>query len=100
MKQAHFLTVSWCNSGERGIFCDREGHAFRKKNGEAHSPEEMRAILGPFWLILNPESKLLTEDELAEYNHWVPLAEYKNEYGIVMKVEDIPIRGALTEEDK
>ena len=78
-----FLTVDWCNQGKRGIFAKKDGTSFSKEL--QHEQEEMHDILGPFSLILNPESIELSDDELKEYHLFYPLAEYSNEYGIVRK---------------
>ena len=79
----YFLTVEWCGKGRRGIFCNSKGTSYSQP--EEHTPLEMHDILGPFWLILKPESTLLTEEELAEHAYWRPLAEYCYEFGIARK---------------
>jgi hypothetical protein len=79
----YFLTIDWCNRGERGIFCSPDGKCFSQE--KQHTAEEMYAILGAFDLILSPESQLLSEKELAEYHIWKPLAEYTNHYGVALK---------------
>ena len=81
--QAYFLTVDWCNKGDRGIFCTLEGETFRKES--PHTEDEMAEILGPFRLVLAPETKQFSEESLAEFNKWRPLAEYSNQYGIALK---------------
>lgn len=91
MEQRYFLTVSWCK-GPRGIFCGKAGGAFSKD--EPHTQAEMTHILGPFWLILNPQSDLLTAEQVAEYSAFRPLAEYSDQYGIALMVEQIPIQAA------
>lgn len=78
-----FLTVDSCNKGHRGIFCNKNGNSFNKEN--QHTEDEMWEILGAFALILNPKSIELSEDELKAYHLFYPLAEYKDEYGIVCK---------------
>ena len=83
----YFLTVDWCNKGDRGIFCDQKGNPFIKEN-EPHTEDEMWKILGPFDLILSPESTELTEDDVAEYQWWSPFAEYSGEYGIARKAKE------------
>jgi hypothetical protein len=80
MESAYFLTVDWCKQGNRGVFCSGDGSAFRSE--EEHTMAEMQAILGPFWLVLNPQSQLFTENELAAYNQYRPLDEYSGAYGI------------------
>lgn len=85
MEQAYFLTVDWCNRGNRGIFCDTEGRGYHKE--EEHTKLEMQEILGVFWLILNSKSELLTEEEVAEYTYWYPLEEYSNQFGVALKSE-------------
>ncbi len=78
-----FLTVDWCDKGRRGIFASKDGGSFGKDT--QHTQSEMDEILGAFTLILNPQSIELSEDELKEYRRFYPLAEYSNEYGIVLK---------------
>jgi len=91
MAETYFLTVKWCGKGGRGIFCDTGGKS-PWKDGEPHTPEEMWDILGPFFLILSPESRAFTEEEVAEFTYYRPLAEYKAEYGIALKEESVPIK--------
>jgi len=91
MTESYFLTVDWCSEGRCGIFCDTGGRAFRKDGGP-HTPEEMWDILGPFFMILSPESRLFTEEEVAEFTYFRPLAEYKGEYGIALKEGSVPIK--------
>jgi len=79
----YFITVDRCRKGERGIFCDKEGHPFSKES--PHSSEEMWEVLGLFDMILWPQSILLTKAEVAQYTTWRPLAEYSHEYGIARR---------------
>jgi len=79
----YFLTVDWCNKGQRGIFCSKEGASFHKDD-EPHTALEEQAILGPFWIILAAKSEPLTEEELAKFTYFRPLAEYTNQYGIAL----------------
>lgn len=83
----YFLTVDWCNKGRRGIFCDAEGHCFRKDD-EPHTELEMQEILGPFWLILSSESLAFNEQQVSEFSQWIPLSEYSNQFGIASKAPD------------
>jgi len=83
MEAKHFLTVEWCSNGERGIFCDTEGAAYSQE--EPHTSEQEWEILDVFALILHPESKLLTEEEVSQYTYWRPLAEFSRQYGIALK---------------
>jgi len=76
----YFLTVSWCNKRPRGIFCSKTGQGF-SRDDRPHTEKEMQEILGPFWLILSPESLPFTENDFAEDLSWYPLAEYTNQYG-------------------
>jgi hypothetical protein len=85
-----FLTVDWCNKGRRGIFARRDGNSFGKDT--QHSMDEMDEILGAFALFLDPKSIELDEVGLAKYHLWYPLAEYSDEYGIVLKDRDILAR--------
>lgn len=78
-----FLTVDWCNKGKRGIFANINGNSFSKER--QHTEDEMWDILDVFSSILAPESIELSEDELKEYHIFYPLAEYSNQYGIVLK---------------
>lgn len=82
-KQRYFLTVDWCAEGRRGLFCDRDGKPF--STDRPHRQQEMWDILGTFARILDPKSMPLTEEEVAKYTVWCPLAEYKNQYGIVRR---------------
>lgn len=75
-----FLTVDWCNKNKRGIFCSKDGNAFNQDH--PFTEDEAWEILGPFDLILNPQSIELTAEELKAYSKWYPLAEYSNKYGI------------------
>ncbi len=79
-----FLTVDWCNKGNRGIFCNKDGGSFGKET--QHTEDEMWEILDAFAMILNPQSIELSEDDLKEYRRFYPLAEYSNQYGIACKV--------------
>ena len=82
MVKRYFLTVEWCRNGNRGIFCDRGGNCFSKD--EPHTLDEMREILGPFWLVLGPESMAFSEQEVFEHSRWFPLMEYKGVFGFAM----------------
>jgi len=76
-KEIHyFITVDWCNKGKRGLLCTKQGIGFWKKT--QHTRNEMFRILGKFDIILYPKSEALTEEELKQYNKWMPLAEYEN----------------------
>lgn len=88
LEQAYFLTVDWCNKGKRGIFCNIEGHCFRKDN-QPHTEDEIFGILGPFDLILSPKSELLTIEQISEFNRWIPLEEYSGAFGIAIKEQDL-----------
>lgn len=87
----YFLTVDWCNKGRRGVFCSGRGQAFWKNEEDGpHTEDEMFEILGVFEMVLSPQSILLSEDELKEYNQYYPLEEYSGEYGYAAKkVRDI-----------
>lgn len=80
--EKHFITVEWCKNGYRGIFCDGEGGAFSQD--EPFTKGKMLEILGAFALILDPQSKALTEEETSQYTRWIPLAEYTHQYGIAL----------------
>ena len=82
--KTYFLTVEWCNVGKRGVFCAASGASFPKVD-EPHTELEMQEILGPFWMILSPQSLEITEEELEEYCQFIPLPEYCNEFGIAVK---------------
>jgi len=79
------VTVDWCNKGNRGIFCSKNGASFSKET--QHTEDEMWEILDAFSMILNPQSVELSEDDLKEYHRWYPLAEYSDQYGICVKSE-------------
>ena len=78
-----FLTVDWCNKGNRGIFCNANGNSFSQET--QHTENEMWGILDAFSMILNPQSIELDEIELKEYHLYTPLAEYSHQYGIACK---------------
>lgn len=78
-----FLTVDWCNKGERGIFCDTDGNPFSKET--QHTQEEMIEVLGPFFIILDPQSVELTPDDIKGYCQFRPLEEYSGQYGYAVK---------------
>jgi hypothetical protein len=80
----YILTVDWCSKGNRGIFAGLDGNCFWRDD-RPHTADEMFAILGPFDLILSPESILFTEEEMKQYHTFIPLAEYSDQYGIVIK---------------
>lgn len=90
----YFLAVNWCNKVKRGIFCSKTGIPFSQNH--PFTEEESWNILGPFNLILNPQSLELTEEELKTYRKWYPLAEYSNEFGVAYKSEPaITITGKI-----
>lgn len=78
-----FLTVDWCNTGKRGIFCNADGSSFSKET--QHTENEMWEILDDFALVLNPQSIEFSKEELKEYHKFYPLAEYCSEYGVAHK---------------
>lgn len=80
----YFLIVDWCSSGQRGIFCNKNGNAFAK-DSKPHTEDEIWEILDMFSMILNPTSVSFTEEEVKEFNKFRPLAEYSYEYGIAIK---------------
>jgi len=89
MQQYHyFLTVDRCRQGKRGIFSNRGGIGYFKE-GAPHTEDEIWKILGAFDLILDPKSLPFTEEELAKYTRWFPLAEYSDEYGYVLRKEQL-----------
>lgn len=92
-EQAYFLTVDWCKEGRRGIFCNEDGHCFRKDD-RPHTELEMIDILGPFWIILKQQSELLTIEEVAQFSHYTSLAEYSHQFGIARKPEALVREGA------
>ena len=83
MESRYFLTVDWCKKGNRGIFCDGQGKPFSLYR--QHTQEEMDSILGPFWMVLDPQSVRFTEEEAAAHNRWYPLAEYSNAFGYAVQ---------------
>jgi len=91
MAESFFLTVDWCKKSGRGIFCDAKGNAFWKDE-EPHTYEEMWGILDAFYVILSPQSLAFTEEEVAEFTYYRPLAEYSGQYGIALREKDVPIR--------
>ena len=97
-QQRYFLTVSWCD-GTRGIFCNTKGVAFTKL-GEPHTEADMIGILGPFRIILSPQSEPFTEKQMTEYTRFRPLEEYTNEYGIAYKPEPANQEVAMPEQEE
>jgi hypothetical protein len=88
MANKYFLTVDWCNKGRRGVFCDQSGNSFWKEEVDGpHTEQEMWDVLGMFDIILDPQSILLSEEELYQYKWFVPLAEYTDHFGIAMTDE-------------
>jgi hypothetical protein len=86
-KTSYFITVEWCGNGFRGVFCNKAGIGIAK-DGKPHTDEEMDQALGPFFIILHPQSEEMSEADLARYECFVPLAEYSHEWGIALTVED------------
>lgn len=86
MIKRHFLTVDWCNKGNRGIFAGKTGNAFAKDD-EPHTEDEIWNILDCFSMVLSPKSIEFSEDELKQYSKWYPLGEFSNEYGVALKEE-------------
>jgi len=82
----YFITVDWCNKGKRGIFTSKQGVGFWETR--EHTEEEMREILGPFYLTLNPKSEPFNEEQFSKQRIWVPLAEYQHQYGIAVEVKE------------
>jgi len=80
-----FLTVDWCNQGERGIFCNLSTGVAFTKDDAPHTEDEIWKILDVFSLVLAPQSQQFSEDEVREYNIAYPLAEFSNEYGYAVK---------------
>ena len=89
MQQAtrHFLTVRWCNKGQRGIFCDNTG-APVAKDAAPFTETEMRDELSVFTMILAPESREMTLEEVAKHKWWRPLAEFSNKFGIAVQEKE------------
>ena len=79
----YFLTVDWCNLGNRGVFCDNQGKAFPKDT--KHTEDDFWEMLDAFCFVLSPQSDEFTEDELKEYKNWIPLSEFSNHYGVALK---------------
>lgn len=85
MSETHyFITVDWCNKGKRGLFCNKQGVGYWKDT--PHTMDEMKRILGAFWLILNPKSEPFTEEQMKN-RKWFALAEYSYVYGIAVEVK-------------
>ncbi len=78
-----FLTVDWCNKGNRGVFCSENGNAF--PSDTKHTEDDIWQILDCFSMVLSPESLELSEDDLKEYHLYTPLAEYSNQFGVACK---------------
>lgn len=89
----YFVTVAWCHNKWRGPFVNREGTGYSSET--RHTETEMREILGPFWLILNPQSTPFTADELAKYTVLHPLAEYQHAFGIACDPHNLPANSII-----
>ena len=89
-EMSYFLTVDRYGKGRRGIFCSRTGGAYGK-DGSPHTDDEMREILGDFYLVLSPLSIPFSEEELEKYHMFVfvPLAEYSNVFGVAYQAEGL-----------
>ena len=89
----YFLTVSWCHNEWRGPFVNRQGTGYSSET--PHTQDEMQGILGPFWLILNPQSEPFTAEELARYIVFHSLAEYQHAFGIAADPDRLPPNGVI-----
>ncbi len=93
MNTKYFITVSWCG-GPRGILCQKpepypnQHHSLAFPKDTPHTSQEMRSILKPFTVILDPKSEPFTEETIKSFSHFVPLAEYGRQFGIAMRPED------------
>lgn len=85
--ERYFVTVER-HKDKRGIFVHKSGTPFGKDDGP-HTFEEMWDILDIFYMVLAPESHLLTIEEAEQYNWFFPLAEYTSQYGIARKGSDV-----------
>ncbi len=81
-KTRYFLTVDWCEKGNRGIFCSKKGQAFSKD--KPHTEDDFWEILDAFSMVLAPQSQALTKEQLKEYSRWIPLNEFSGEYGVAL----------------
>ena len=77
------LTVDWCNKGRRGVFCSRDGDISMKRT--QHTRDEMDKYLGPFCLVLDPQSIQMTVGEIKKHNQYIALGEYSHMWGIGLK---------------
>ena len=89
----YLVTVSWCNNDWRGPFVNREGTGYSSE--KPHTQAEMQEILGPFWMILNPQSEPFTPEELAKYTVFHSLAEYQHAFGIAADPYDLPANAVV-----
>ncbi len=92
-----FLSVDWCSKGNRGVFCNAKGQSFSKET--QHTQDEMWEILDAFFMILSPQSIELSENELKEYNRFVPLAEFSHHYGVALKNPNLVSQGTKEVKD-
>ena len=81
------LTVDWCKQGYRGLFSDREGNVYWS-DVALHTEDEIFEILGMFDLVLDPKSEFVPEEDFPKYHIFIPLGEYCDQYGYVLKDED------------
>jgi hypothetical protein len=83
VEKRYFITVDYLNKGRRGLFCNREGKSFSKET--PHTFEEMLEYLGDFYILLSPKSEPFSKNDLKRFTKWIPLAEYRNQYGIAVE---------------
>ena len=81
----YFVTVAQY-SGPRGVFCNRDGQGLACKD-RPHTRDEIGEAMGAFDILLDPKSEPFTAETLALHSRWVPLAAYRNVWGIAYTLE-------------
>jgi len=92
------LTVDWCSQGLRGVFCSKRGSSFIQDH--EHTEDEAFNILDVFLLVLSPKSILMDFEEVMKFNRFIPLGEFKSEYGFAVTAEKLEEWNELHTVDK
>ena len=93
-----FLTADFLSKGKRGVFCSRTGQS--PVSDTQHSDAEIQEAFGPFVVLMNAQSVEMNEAELSEYTTWVPLEEYKCQWGLAYKDRADNAPGGVLPEEK
>ena len=91
----HVISVSR-RDGVRGIFIEMATCSCTWKK-EPFTDDEMHRYLGPFALILKPQSMTITHADMADYLYSEALAEYQKVFGISYRKQDLAAAGLIKE---